>query len=400
VPDIRRLVVTGAGTVLSGDLAEPVLPGVDTVVCRDGTIAAVGTATGLAAQIAAADQVLDAHGSTVAPGLVDSHCHVAFGDYTPRQQAVGFLGSYLHGGVTTAISAGEVHVPGRPRDREGVKAMAVAAQRCFRDFRPSGMRVYAGCVLLEPELTESDFADLAERGVRLAKFGFGRYADPMDGVPQLRWARRHGLVVTCHAGGASVPGSASVTAEHVLALDPDVCGHANGGPTALPDADVDRLVLDSGVVLQIVQAGNLRAAVRLARLASDTGNLHRLVLGSDTPSGVGVIPLALLKTVAELSSLAGLDPAVTWALATGNCATVWGLPAGRLRVGAVADLLVLDAPVGSAARDALGALAAGDLPGVSAVVTAGALRVLGSRNTPRATRAATASPPTIATADR
>jgi hypothetical protein len=28
----------------------------------------------------------------------------------------------LHGGVTTAISAGEVHLPGRPTDPAGVKA--------------------------------------------------------------------------------------------------------------------------------------------------------------------------------------------------------------------------------------------------------------------------------------
>ena len=32
-------------------------------------------------------------------------------------EAVGFLESYTHGGTTTAISASEVHVPGRPKDR-------------------------------------------------------------------------------------------------------------------------------------------------------------------------------------------------------------------------------------------------------------------------------------------
>ena len=86
------------------------------------------------------------------PGLIDSHVHITFGDYTPRQRTVGYLESYVHGGVTTAISASEVHVPGRPRDVEGVKALAVAAQRCFADYRPGGMRVIAGSVILEPGL--------------------------------------------------------------------------------------------------------------------------------------------------------------------------------------------------------------------------------------------------------
>ena len=69
--------------------------------------------------------VIDAGGMTAIPGLIDSHVHVTFGDYTPRQRTVGYLESYLHGGVTTAISASEVHVPGRPSDVEGVKALAL-----------------------------------------------------------------------------------------------------------------------------------------------------------------------------------------------------------------------------------------------------------------------------------
>ena len=84
--------------------------------------------------------MIDAGGMTAIPGLIDSHVHITFGDYTPRQRTVGYLESYLHGGTTTAISASEVHVPGRPRDPEGVKALAVAAQRCFADYRPGGMR--------------------------------------------------------------------------------------------------------------------------------------------------------------------------------------------------------------------------------------------------------------------
>lgn len=389
---MSTLAVTGAGTVVSGDLAEPIVAGADTVVCRDGSITAVGTADALRAEIDTADQVLDAAGGTLAPGLIDSHCHVVLGDYTPRQKTVDFLASYVHGGITSVISPGEIHAPGRPHSAVGVKALAVAARHCFADYRPGGMRVHAGAVVLEPTLTEADFAELAAAQVRLAKFGFGAYSDPADGEPQVRWAQQHGITVMCHSGGASIPGSKPISPEHLLTLRPDVCGHVNGGPTALPDAGVDTIVHDTDMALQLVQAGNLRSTIRIARLASDSGNLHRVVLGSDTPTGTGVMPLGVLKTVAEISSLAGLAPARTWALATGNCARVWELNAGLLRAGADADLIVMDAPWGSTADDALGALAVGDIPGIGAVVTDGQIRALTSRNTPRAGRLARATP--------
>ncbi|KZM75379.1 amidohydrolase family protein [Nocardia terpenica] len=377
------LVLTGAATVFSGDLAEPLLPGVDTVVCRDGVIAAVDDADRLAADLEAADQVIDLRGGTLAPGLIDSHGHVTFGDYSPRQRAVDYLAGYVHGGITTTVSAGEVHVPGRPRSAAGVKALAVAAHSCFAEYRPGGMRVHAGAVLIEPTLTEADFAELAGCGVRLAKFGFGAFAHPLDGRDQVRWAQAHGMTVMCHAGGASAAGGAAHNGEVVLALRPNVCGHANGGPTALSPAEAELLLTESDMALQVVQAGNLRAALHLVRRAAECEQLHRIVVGSDTPSGFGVMPLAVLKTVLELTALGGLEPAVAWSLATGNNADTWGLSAGRLAPGAPADVLALAAPAGSQADTAADALRVGDIPAITAVVTAGELRALPSRNTPR-----------------
>lgn len=105
------LAVTGAGCLVSGDLTTPVIDGADTVVCTDGVITAVGRAAELAGELAAAEQVLDAAGATVAPGLIDSHVHVTFGDYSPRQKAVDYLEGYLHGGVTRVISAGRCTSP-------------------------------------------------------------------------------------------------------------------------------------------------------------------------------------------------------------------------------------------------------------------------------------------------
>src|ERR1700744_5358755 len=152
-----KVAITNLGTIVSGDWRAPFVQG-DTVIAHDGKIVSVGTAD--AAAVEACDVVIDAGGMTAIPGLIDSHVHITFGDYTPRQRTVGFLESYLHGGVTTAISASEVHVPGRPKDPAGVKALAVAARKSFENYRPGGMRVHAGAVILEPGLTRPDFAEM------------------------------------------------------------------------------------------------------------------------------------------------------------------------------------------------------------------------------------------------
>ena len=146
---VMKTAIVNLGVILTGDWRDPVAAG-NSIVMDGGKIAHVGTAA--ASQIAQCDVVIDADGATAIPGLIDSHVHITFGDYTPRQRTVGFLESYVHGGTTTSISASEVHVPGRPKDPEGVKALAVAAMKCFESYRPGGMRVCAGSVILEPGL--------------------------------------------------------------------------------------------------------------------------------------------------------------------------------------------------------------------------------------------------------
>src|SRR6185437_8486408 len=159
-PTVKTAIVN-LGDIVSGDWRDPHAQG-DTIITDGGRIVSVGTAS--TAAVESADVVIDAGGMTAIPGLIDSHVHITFGDYTPRQRTVGFLESYLHGGTTTVISASEVHVPGRPSDPEGVKALACAAQRCFATYRPGGMRVLAGSVILEPGLKAADFVELAVNG--------------------------------------------------------------------------------------------------------------------------------------------------------------------------------------------------------------------------------------------
>lgn len=377
------------GTLVSGDLEEPLLDA-DTLVCDNGTVTRIGK--GL--DVSHCEVIVDARSTTVIPGLIDSHCHVVLGDYTPRQKTVGFLDSYVHGGITSVISPGEIHAPGRPKDAAGVKGLAVAAHACFQNFRPTGMKVHGGAIVIEPTLVEEDFREVAERGVWLAKYGFGGFKHPLDGARQIRWAQEHGIKVMCHCGGASIPGSQPITADHLVELRPDVLGHVNGGPTALTDAGVERLVRETDMLLQVVQAGNLKKTLDIIQLSVDLGCLSRVMLASDTPTGTGVMPLGVIKTVCEISSLTGLAPEKTLALATGNNARAYGLNTARIAIGCEADLVVLDAPWGSVATDALGSMQRGDLPGISAVIIDGKVKTLRSRNTPAAARMARVDPST------
>ena len=376
-----RVAITNIGRIVSGNWRAPFAAG-DTIVCADGRISKVGTAS--AAEVEACDVVIDAGGVTAIPGLIDSHVHITFGDYTPRQRTVGYLESYLHGGVTTAISASEVHTPGRPKDPDGVKALAVAAQRCFADYRPGGVTVHAGSVILEPGLTRADFDELKAQGVWLAKAGFGAFGAPLDYVPVARAARAAGLIVTCHTGGGSIPGSLDrIDATAVIAMEAHVSFHVNGGPTAMAPEGNERIVVEGGeIALQLAMAGNLRSALDICRLAREHDRVDRLLVSTDTPTGTGVVPLGMLHLMAELVSLEGLTAEQAVAAATGSVGRVYGLDAGLLEVGRPADLLVLDAPLGSAGEDWAGALQVGDMPALCAALTAGEVRYTRSRNTP------------------
>ena len=159
-----KTVIRNIGLMLSGDITRPILDA-DTIVSVGGRITAIGRSNEVDQE--GARTLIDANGSPIAPGLIDSHVHPVAGDWTPRQSQLNWIDSTLNGGVTTMISAGEVHTPGRPRDIVGLKAMAIYAQRCFTAFRPGGMKIHAGAPVIEPGMVEQDFKDLADAGVTL-----------------------------------------------------------------------------------------------------------------------------------------------------------------------------------------------------------------------------------------
>lgn len=381
------LLIKNIGTLVSGDISQPILPA-EAILIENGLIKAVGMEEELDTQNV--DGVIDVSGMTVAPGLIDSHCHTVIGGYTPRQRQLDFLESYLHGGITTVISAGEVHTPGRPKDAAGVKALAIFAAKAFANVRPGGVKVLGGGLILEPGLQEEDFAEMAREGVtHLGEIGLGAVKEPKEAAPMVRWAKKHGMVVMMHTGGTSIPGSSTVTAEQVIATNPDVVSHLNGGPTSVPLAEVEKIINETELAFEIVECGNTKIALDIVRIAQEKGAFGRLLIGNDAPSGTGVIPLGILRSINLVSAVGGVKAPEAIAMATGNTAKVYKLNRGFIKEGYEADLVVMDTPMGSVGSDAVGAIEAGDIPGIAAVLVDGEVKTWVSRNTPPPVRRCT-----------
>lgn len=375
-----KLIIKNIGTIATGNCKAPIAKGT-TIVIEDKIISAIGGEE-LLENVQDA-KVIDAGGTTVTPGLFDSHVHTTIGDFAPRQLTLNYIDSALHGGVTTMISAGECHTPGRPKDPAGTKALAVVAHKSFENARPSGVKVHGGAVILEKGLVEKDFEELKEQGVWIVgEIGLGSVKKPEEAAPMVQWAHKHGFKVQMHTGGTSIPGSSTVTAADVIATAPDVVSHINGGPTAISAAEVDRIMDETSFALEIVQCGNPKIADYVARRAKEKGMLGRIIFGNDAPSGTGLIPLGILRNMCQIASVSDVPSEQVVCMATGNTAAVYGLNTGEIAVGKEADLVIMDAPMGSVADSALDAFAAGDIPGVSIVIIDGAVKVNKSRNTP------------------
>ena len=377
-----KVVIRNIGLLLSGDIDRPILEA-DTIVCQQGRIVAVGRQADC--DIEQPDLLIDARRTCVAPGLIDSHVHPVFGDWTPRQNQLGWIDSTLNGGVTTMISAGEVHLPGRPKDIVGLKALAITAQRAFDNFRPAGMKVLAGAPVIEKGMVESDFAELAAAGVKLlGEVGLGSVKAGYEAREMVAWARKHGIQSTIHTGGPSIPGSGLIDKDVVLEADADVIGHINGGHTSLPEAHVCELCEKSSRAIEIVHNGNEKVAIAAAQMALQLKCPHRVILGTDGPAGSGVQPLGMLRMIALLSSLGHIPAELVFCFATGNTARLRQLDCGLIEPGRAADFVFLDRAQHTAGRTLLESIQLGDLPGVGMVMIDGVVRCGRSRNTPPA----------------
>ncbi|MBW3567475.1 MAG: NUDIX domain-containing protein, partial [Proteobacteria bacterium] len=138
------------------------------------------------------------------------------------QNQFGWIDSFLNGGVTTMISAGEVHVPGRPRDIVGLKAMAIFAQRSFQNLRPGGVKVHAGAPVIEKGMVEDDETPLEaaqretleEAGISELEF---RWGDDFYETPPYNRGKvaRYYLAHTLEEAISIVPNPVTGRLEHV-----------------------------------------------------------------------------------------------------------------------------------------------------------------------------------------
>ncbi len=229
------LLIQNIGEFFTGELAQPTAR-VNSIRVENGRI----TALDPEGDRASADTVLDAAGGAVMPGLVDGHVHPVLGEWTPAQDAIGWIGNYLHGGTTTMISAGELHIPGIDYENlsaELVTSLAVVTAATTGRVRWSGVKVYAGTALLVPKMTELHFDRLAAAGVKWVKFLFYPFsANTEEARNYVAWSHARGMRVKVHTGGVSRSGSSVVCGYQVLSwLQPDIAAHVSGGPIPMSD---------------------------------------------------------------------------------------------------------------------------------------------------------------------
>lgn len=378
----KTLAITNLGTIVSGKLEGPLLDG-DTVIVRSGKIEAIGSRKELEPE--RADTVIDANGMTAIPGLIDPHVHPMLGDWSPRHSVMGWMEAALHGGVTSMLSQGIVHLEGRPKDRVGTKALAILTSKVYKEYRPGGgLKLLSGAVILEEGLTEEDFKEMDREGVRLvAEIGASGIYNYEKVRPMLEWARKCKMKIPIHFGGpSSLPGSVRFWADEVFQYQPDIVAHVNGGPISAPLQEIDKVLDETDITVEIIHTGNIKAALHTAGRLREERNLKRLIIGSDTPVGHGVVPLAILKTIVLVCSLAGIPAAEAIALATGNTARAYDLAeVGMIEPGYSADILLVDCPRESAGKDALGAIECGDIPAIGPILCDGKIVALRGRNT-------------------
>ncbi len=366
---MQSTLIYNIGTLITGDIENP-LSKEDSIYIEDGRFVELGTSR------RDADVIINANGLLVAPGLIDGHVHPTIGDFTLAQNSTSWVTHYLHGGITRMVSAGELHYPGLPLDRQDpklFKGLARLTKNCYDRERPSGVKVDAGTLILTTGLTETDFDEMVELGSKCVKFIFYPYGRvPGEDEQYVRWAKEKGLVVKIHSGGVSRSGvSVPADAELILRLGPDVVGHINGGPIPMSLKDMDRIIAESDFWLEISYAGNYRAAAHVAGRALEKGELNRVVLGTDTPAGTGVTPRGILRIMALVASLGDVPPELAICLATGNVARAHNLDSGFILKGKPADLVIMGKIQGCQANSHLEVLKMGDLLGVSMVIIDG-----------------------------
>ena len=329
------------------------------LVIEDGTVAWVGEGS------PAADERIDAGGRCVIPGFVDSHSHLVFaGDRADEFEARMAGRRYEAGGIRRTVAATRAAT-----DDE----LLANARRLVAEARAQGtttIEIKSGygltvadeersvrlAALLTPEVTflgahvvpsgaeRDEYVDLVVGEMLDACAPHARWIDVFceTGAFTVEESRRiltagvsRGLGARVHAGQLGESEGVRLAVE-LGAASVDHC-------TYLSDADVDALA-GSGTVATLlpgVEFSTKRPYPDVRRLL-DAG--AAVALASDCNPGSSFttsMPLMIALAVREM----GMTPAEALAAATlGGAAALRRTDVGNLRVGARADLVLLDAP--------------------------------------------------------
>jgi len=360
-------VITGIGSLVTND------PGLgtgplglltDAAVVLDGErVAWVGPA----AAAPAADQAVDAAGRAVVPGFVDSHAHLVFaGDRTVEFNARMSGRTYSAGGIRTTVAATraatdaelDANVARYVREalRQGTTVLecksgygltvADEARALRIAARHTDETTYLGAHVVAPEYADdpAGYVDLVTGPMLDACAPHARWVDvfcergAFDGDQAravLTAGMRRGLTPRVHANQLT-QGPGVQLAVELGAASADHCTH-------LSDADVAALASSDTVATLLPGAEfSTRAVYPDARRLLDAG--ATVALSTDCNPGssfTSSVPFCIAIAVRDM----GMTPdEALWAATAGGAAALRRSDVGSLRVGARADLALLDAP--------------------------------------------------------
>jgi imidazolonepropionase len=354
------LLVTGIGQLVSWDDEQPVRDKAALVI-DGGRIAWVGSA----AVTPVADERLDVDGACVVPGYVDSHTHLVFGGDRAEEFEARLAGRpYAAGGIRTTVAATRA----LPTPQLRVRATRLAAEALrsgtttlevksgygltvedeLRSLEVAATltahRTFLGAHVVPDGTSADDYVELvcgpmldAVAGVATAIDAFceeGAFDEEQCRTVLSAGAAR-GLALHVHANQLK-PGPGVQLAASLGALSADHCTHVS-------DEDVAAL-RDAEVVAVLVPAAEFstRSEYAPARRLVDAGVTVALATdcnpGTSFTTSMGFV-MALACREQGLTPLESLQAATA-----GGAAALGQRDVGHLRVGARADLVVLDAP--------------------------------------------------------
>ncbi|KJY39382.1 MULTISPECIES: imidazolonepropionase [Streptomycetaceae] len=359
--------ITGIGTLVTNDPAHGTGPlGALTdaaVVIDGGTVAWVGPAAGAPA----ADEVFDAAGRALLPGWVDSHAHLVFaGDRTAEFNARMSGQSYSAGGIRTTVAATRAAADAeldanlarlvREALRQGTTLVECKsgygltvedesrALRIASSYTPE--TTYLGAHVVAPEFADdpAGYVELVTGPMLDACAPYARWVDvfcekgAFDGDQAraiLTAGIERGLIPRVHANQLTYGPGVQLAVE-LGAASADHCTH-------LTDEDVAALAGSSTVATLLPGAEfSTRAVYPDARRLLDAGAV--VALSTDcNPGSSFTSSMAFCIAVAVREMGMTPDEAV-WAATAGGARALRRTDVGTVRVGARADLQLLDAP--------------------------------------------------------